>query len=84
MFFAADDADGVEAVAGAGRRGRIYVIRPRAAEGQQGVLPLFCCCNEVVLELAPLVATDGVIDKVFALYPQLDAGAAKQAGFELL
>jgi len=84
MFFAADDTDGAEAVACAGRCGRVNVIRPCAAEGEQGGILLLRCRNQIVFELAPLVAADRDIGKVFALDEQLDAGAVQQAGFKLV
>jgi hypothetical protein len=82
--FTADNADGVETVAGAGRRGRVDVIRPGAAEGEQGMLLLLRGRDEIVFELAPLVAAKRGIGQVFTLDEQLDAGAVEQAGFKLL
>jgi hypothetical protein len=82
--FTADDADGIESEASAGRRGRVNVIRPGAAEGEQGSLLLLRCRNQIVFEFAPLVAADRGIGEVFALDEQLDAGAVQQAGFKLL
>ena len=39
---------------------------------------------EVVPELAPFIAADIVIGKVFAFYMQADACAIEQAGIKLL
>jgi hypothetical protein len=84
MFFTADDTDGAEAVASAGRCGRVNMIRPGAAEGEQGGLLLLRCRNQIVFELAPLVAADRNIGEVFTLDEQLDAGTVQQAGFKLV
>jgi len=48
------------------------------------VLALLHCRDEVVFELAPLVAADGGIGEVFTFDQQLDTGAVQQAGFEFL
>ncbi len=84
MSFTADDADGVETVTGAGGRGRVNVIRPGAAESEQGMLLLLRCRNQIVFKFAPLVAADRGIREVFAFDEQLDAGAVQLAGFKLL
>lgn len=66
MWFAADDANRRKTEAFASGGGRIDMVRPGAAKCEQGFSVLFFRLNQVVLELAPLVATNMAVCKVFA------------------
>lgn len=76
--FAANNADGFQAGIVTGCRRGIEVIGPGAAKSQQRVVIGLSGLNQVVLEFAPLVATELRVQQVVAFNPQADAGIIQQ------